>query len=102
MGTMIQATCTCGYTSDVLLEGCGMAGPHTCRELGRCDYCREVVSIIAGSVRPRCPKCRRKVVVLTSAEGAGDGLPNQWPSPPVGCPRCHHATMRLEMAGLWD
>ena len=74
-----------------------MAGPHTCRDLGRCDRCQEVVSVTAGSVRPRCPKCRRKVVALTSVEGAGGRLPNQWPSPVVGCPRC--ARERAERVG---
>lgn len=102
MGTMIQATCICGYTSDLLLEGCGMAGPETCSDLARCDHCREVVSVYVDSVRKRCRTCRRKVVVLSSAEWTADTVPKTWPATGVECPRCHQPTMQLEMAGLWD
>ena len=102
MGTMIQATCACGYASDVLLEGCGMAGPQTCSDLARCDHCREVVTVYTGSVRRRCRKCRRKVVVMSSAERTADTFEKTWPAADLECPRCHQLTMRLEMVGLWD
>jgi hypothetical protein len=39
MGRVIKAKCPCGYVSGNLFEGCGMAGPETCRNLARCDRC---------------------------------------------------------------
>jgi hypothetical protein len=36
MGAMFEAQCICGYASETLLEGCGMAGPDSCRDLARC------------------------------------------------------------------
>lgn len=102
MGNMVEASCGCGYTSDLLLEGCGMLGSESCRDLARCDHCREVVSIRATSTRRRCPRCRRKVVVLRSPDDSDDERRPELPTTGEECPRCHRPTMRLEMAGLWD
>ena len=100
MGTMYQAECVCGYASGFLSEGCGMAGLS--RDLGRCDHCQEMVSIPALSVRRRCPKCRRKVVVLKNVNTDDDETTRAGALAGLECPRCHQLTMRLEVAGVWD
>lgn len=102
MGSMIQATCTCGYQSEVLLEGGGMAGPQTSRDLARCVHCREIVSIRAGGTRPRCPTCRRHVVVMPPSQGDEDAYGNERPAVPAECPRCHQPRLVLDEVGVWD
>lgn len=100
MGDMVLATCTCGYASEVLLDGCGwnVGGG---RELARCEHCHDVVSVPSRATRKRCPRCRRKVDLLPADERDDSERGN---APRVGleCPLCHQSTMRLEMAGLWD
>jgi DNA-directed RNA polymerase subunit RPC12/RpoP len=101
MGSIFEAHCLCGYGSGELLEGCGMAGPQSCRDLARCDHCKEIVSIRANSGRPRCPQCRHKVSVLHLGEAGAGGSSAEGPMA-LECPRCHRSTMRLAEAGLWD
>src|SRR5688572_18725933 len=102
MGSIFEAQCLCGYISGELLEGCGMAGPQSCRDLARCDHCKEIVSIRANSERPRCPKCRRKVFVL-DLEQSNEGKPSTCGGTSgLECPRCHRSTMHLEESGIWD
>jgi len=102
MGNIFEAECSCGYVSDSLFEGCGMAGPQSCRDLARCDHCKKIVSIRADSERPRCPECRRKVFVL-DVERGNIGEPSTGGAPKgLECPRCHRSTMHLVEAGLWD
>jgi hypothetical protein len=102
MGAMFEAQCDCGYASATLFEGCGMAGPDSCRDLARCGHCREIVSIRSSSARRRCPACRRVVHVLTIDRstifetGPTTGLEN------LECPRCGKPTMVLAEVGLWD
>ena len=102
MGAMFEAQCTCGYASETLFEGCGMAGHDTCRDLARCGHCREIVSIRSSNARRRCPTCRRVVQVLTIEhqtiveEKPTTGLLN------LECPRCGNSTMMLTEVGVWD
>jgi hypothetical protein len=102
MGSMYEAQCPCGYASDTLFEGCGMAGPDTCRNLARCHHCQEIVSIGSSSARPRCPKCRRKVQVITIEPTAL--VDSQSVPGPVKleCPRCGNSTLVLAELGCWD
>lgn len=93
MGDVYNAVCQCGYTADDLLAGSGMAGPESDCELGRCEHCREVVSVSANDVRHRCPTCGRKVVLIDR---------RQLEKMPQVCPRCTSASMRVTHVGLWD
>jgi DNA-directed RNA polymerase subunit RPC12/RpoP len=102
MGNIFEAECSCGYVSEGLEEGCGMAGPQSCRDLARCDQCKEIVSVPANCVRPRCPKCRHKVVVLDIEQANADERSTSRMLMDFECPRCHRSTMRLTEAGLWD
>ena len=102
MGSIFLAQCLCGYLSEDLPEGCGMAGPESKCDLAQCDRCKEVFSIRANSKRPRCPKCRHKVSVLdTEQASAGERSVGRVPRG-LECPRCHELTVHLVEAGLWD
>ena len=61
MGDVYNAFCPCGYRAEDLLAGSGMAGPESDCELGRCESCREIVSISSNDVRHRCPNCHQKI-----------------------------------------
>ena len=102
MGTIFEAQCTCGYASETLLKGCGMAGHDSCRELGRCEHCREIVSVRSSNVRRRCPKCRRVVQVITMEQQKISELEPTRASANLECPRCGKSTMVLAEVGLWD
>jgi len=99
---MFEATCTCGYNSGVLFDGCGMAGEKSNRALARCDHCRQIVSIPDTGGRHRCPTCRRKVVVLPVPSNILGERPRADPFGPLECPQCQRVAMRLVHAGLWD
>ena len=100
MGTMYIATCPCGYKSGELLEGCGMAGVDSCHDLARCDNCHTIFSIRSSSVRHRCPRCSRKVQIISIDE---EMINNAHSSPlTFHCPQCGNFTMKLHEVGLWD
>lgn len=102
MGSIFLAQCSCGYVSEDLPEGYGMAGPESERAVAQCDLCKEVVSIRVNSKRPRCPSCRHTVSVLdTGQAAAGKPSTGQFPRG-LECPRCHEFTVHLVEAGLWD
>lgn len=96
MGTMFEARCPCGYTSDSLLEGCGISGPDGCRDLARCESCREIVSIRSSALARGCPSCRSEVEVIAIEEES--------PAEPArsSCPRCAQETLALISVGEWD
>ena len=100
MGTILRAECPCGFTSDPLFEGCGFAGPESCRDVAHCPRCKTFVSIRAGAQRRRCPRCRRVVAVVSFDETVGSEAVLR--TPPVDCPACGRQTMRLTEVGLWD
>jgi hypothetical protein len=102
MGAMFEAQCPCGYASETLFEGCGMAGPDTCRDLARCGHCREIVSIRSSSVRRRWPACRRAVQLLTIEHQTIFDTQPTTGLVDLECPRCGQPTMVLAEVGLWD
>ncbi len=100
MGDMVQASCPCGYESEMLFDGCGW-NVDGCRQRARCEHCHDVVSVLSRAARKRCPSCRRAVVLLPNDDRddsqRGDALRMD-----LECPRCHQPSMRLETTGLWD
>jgi hypothetical protein len=102
MGSMVTAACHCGYSSDVLSEGCGFDGPRSCWSLARCGHCKEIVSVRSRGARPICPKCRRSVVLMRSPELGAGALTGDLPATGVECPRCGAHSMTLDEVGLWD
>jgi len=102
MGNLLEAHCSCGYAVGDLAEGCGMSGPESCRDLARCDHCQEFVSIRSSNSRRRCPRCRRKVFLVTveSAKRLNPQVTSEFER--VQCPRCGKLTAELTMVGIWD
>lgn len=92
MGSIVEAHCSCGYSSGPLLEGCGRAGPQTCCVLARCDRCQEVVSVKDGTTL--CRKCGSPLALLELGWRRLCALHQ--------CPRCRKAALSLTAAGIWD
>lgn len=93
MGRILHASCNCGYASEELHEGGGMAGVG--RDLAACANCRGIVDIRETTGRRRCPKCRRAVTVINVPEEPGNSLfdhvqPEE-PAAALTCPRCGKA-----------
>ena len=93
MGDVYNAFCPCGYRAEDLFAGSGMAGPESDCELGRCDSCRELVSISSNDVRHRCPNCHQKVSLLDRRNIEETAQT---------CPRCTTSSLKLKHVGLWD
>jgi hypothetical protein len=86
MGTIVQATCSCGYCSDDLFIGHGIA-PGPPHALATCRHCREMLSIREG--RRQCPRCRKRLDTLgiEDVDALIAGLE---------CPRCGKPTLAIE------
>ena len=93
MGDVYLALCPCGYQADDLLVGSGMAGPESDCELGRCEHCRQIVSVNSNDVRHRCPSCGQKVALIDRRH-LGEV--------PQVCPKCAAPSLALQHVGLWD
>ena len=93
MGDIYKASCPCGYQVEDLFAGSGMAGAEADSELGRCEHCREIVTVSSNDVRRRCPKCHQKVFLL-DRRGMDETT--------VMCPRCSAKSLQLHHVGLWD
>ena len=102
MGYLLEAHCGCGYAASDLVEGCGMSGPESCRNVARCDHCQEFVSIRSSNGRRRCPNCRRKVHVVTVERAKNFNPQAASEFERVQCPRCGKVTTELTMSALWD
>lgn len=90
MGEIYQAKSHCGYKSDTLLEGCGMAGPASCQSLAVCESCSCIVSVQSSNLKHRCPKCSRGVQIIKDE------------SVPQRCFKCGKTNMKLHLIGMWD
>ena len=93
MGDVYSALCACGYKSEDLLAGSGMSGPESDCELGRCDRCKEIVSVDSNDVRHRCPACGQRVTLIDRRHV--DEATHV-------CPRCTTPSLHLKHVGLWD
>src|SRR5689334_21936725 len=100
MGEILYVQCSCGYESDDLHVGCGMAGHDWCRELATCAHCREVVTV-RSTRRQRCPQCRRQIVLVQVPQLATGGRNDPVPLDAL-CPQCGKSEMRATEIGLWD
>ena len=93
MGDVYRASCACGYKAEDLLAGSGMAGPESDCEIGRCDRCREMVSVSLNDVRHRCPNCGEKATLVDR---------RHLDQTAHVCPRCTASSLKLAHVGLWD
>lgn len=93
MGDVYHAACVCGYKAEDLLAGSGMAGRESDCELGRCEHCREIVSVSSNDVRHLCPSCGKKVSLIDRRD---------LDETAQVCPRCTTTSLQLTHVGLWD
>ena len=87
MGTIVQATCSCGYSSEDLFIGHGIA-PGPSRALAMCRHCREMLAVREG-LRRQCPRCRKRIEPL-GIEDVDDVVAG------LECPRCGRPTLAIE------
>jgi DNA-directed RNA polymerase subunit RPC12/RpoP len=102
MGDVLRTECRCGYQSDDLYLGPGMAGPETKRVLGQCSGCHRIVAVLASSKRPRCPVCRRKIVLVKRGDLSGDGLNQTREVASLTCPNYGAKAVELNVVGMLD
>lgn len=62
MGTMVRAVCTCGYEYSFLQGGGFLDFLEVDKEPALCSNCHRLVVVNYISKRPRCPRCRRKII----------------------------------------
>jgi len=120
VGSVLKATCVCGFASDDVFAGGGMdnftttcMAPALCRECGRLI----VSSYLAD--RPCCRVCGEPVTFYDDASLRSDpsGPPPEhvftWniiarsrtlvlPDADYLCPCCDEMSMRFECVGMWD
>jgi predicted RNA-binding Zn-ribbon protein involved in translation (DUF1610 family) len=103
MGSLLLATCTCGYEKETA-SGAGMRMTFSAPAL--CPSCEQVITLhsegiifdpIAGLEPDRCPTCQ--TLAKTYDLGPGDDLDADLMHP---CPKCGQKEMRFVSIGLWD
>ena len=118
MGSVITATCKCGYKTDRLFLGSGMSGY---KEIfpAICSHCKIVVAIDYFNNTSQCPTCKKIVTFyndnkLKSNEeverntgdvfswGITDNTILKLPNIHYLCPRCGQYGLKFEHTGYWD
>jgi Zn finger protein HypA/HybF involved in hydrogenase expression len=97
MGTIVEATCECGYRSGMLAVGVGMRGPSPRSAVAICRRCPADVTVNADAARKRCPKCRGPVELVSASASSLDDVKQL-----LECPRCGQSRLELVEAGCWD
>lgn len=118
MGSMVLASCDCGYSAEMPLGGGMMNFDSLCAFPAYCRDCREMhgVNLLASPVA--CRRCGGVDVVpyddesLVGVRGDSevfswrvDGLRGHVPRLTDGryfCPGCRQMGLRFREAGLWD
>lgn len=121
MGSSLIASCPCGYSSEELAVGGGMADFQTyCGAPALCETCRAVVVVNYLDDQPVCPTCTEPVTFYDAPAlrrsprrvSSKTPLVFSWkvkkgtfklPDTEYRCPRCGGVKMRFSDAGLcWD
>jgi RNA polymerase subunit RPABC4/transcription elongation factor Spt4 len=111
MGSIVHATCACGF-NDVVIVGAGRMNYRT--ESKFPFYCKAcgLVSVNITTKELKCPDCHSKEVQPYGRKPISNPKKNndylQW-GPQYGaaasghlCPACKKKTMSFQMAGLFD
>ena len=118
MGSILVAECTCGYKSDFMGLGGGMADFEArCNVPVVCFACGILfVRNMLSKNNIRCPRCRKKGVILGNFsqphEEMGEPPIFNWllddnkefilPETSDSCPKCKQKKMRFINSGEWD
>lgn len=114
MGTMIQAKCECGFSSDEIFQGSGMIETRKDMEPAYCEKCHRLVVLNYLDLKPHCPHCRSEVrfynnpsLQRTPNKKKTDNEFIRWgnfllPDAEYLCPQCGKMTMRFLVIGNWD
>lgn len=119
VGTMIAASCNCGYENNALAVGGGtLSFMEHCAAPALCTTCREVVTIDLMDSDATCPSCGGAPTPygdssLGAAKTVHDGPAIKWNLPDASsfeldhegvytCPRCLQASMSFADVGCFD
>lgn len=119
MGSAVNATCTCGLATQVLVGGGMLTFETTCYFPCHCRQCRNVVQVNLLGSKKQCPHCRaRHVIPYDSPElsgSPGKEVIAEWnvedrlgrnlalTDGTYECPRCETMSLRFSCGGVcWD
>ncbi len=120
MGSIIMASCECGYLSPHLYVGGGFIDQDKLKAPALCSKCNIVIERDYLKSPAKCPKCRRKVKfyndpeLQSSSEEVNEGYNLfEWHMGDSGkdfflpdisylCPVCGQMKMKFLNCGCWD
>ena len=97
MGSILQAKCSCGFTSKEMHVGCGEMSAHAYVPVA-CSNCKNMwVKNMSKKIHP-CNKCGSDLLFYNDLSLEGIKSPKM----KYRCPSCGKIEMEFEMHGLWD
>ena len=124
MGTLLKASCECGFEVDSIFLGFGMLGESKfCYAPAVCLDCNKFLEKDYYKNYSKCPVCRKKVIFYNNpivqknkskqddnVEDIGAlswGMPGdekyfELPDTDYYCPACGRMTMKFTFVGEWD
>jgi ribosomal protein L37AE/L43A len=117
LGTIIRASCECGFQSSEIYAGGGFMSGSTCNVPAFCPKCKEMVVANYSKKAVRCPECHGKLVFYDDPslreahadiifDWGGSGIDDRWASYLYNtnylCPKCGRMKMRFSDVGMWD
>lgn len=119
-GTILKASCPCGFHVDNIMAGGGMANFKTlCAAPAYCAACKKLEILNYLDDDPKCAACAGKPVFYNDPSlqeklppGAKPGTIFSWNTDKKGtfslpdvnylCPQCGKMTLRFVQSGFWD
>jgi hypothetical protein len=114
MGTMIQAQCKCGYSSDIIFQGGGFETfMEKDMEPAYCEKCQRLIVLNYKESNPRCSQCLGEVKFYSDSslqKKPGKKIKENHISsrdfllPKINylCPQCGKIKMKFYYVGDWD
>jgi len=119
-GTILKASCPCGFHADNIMAGGGMANfKALCAAPAYCAACKKLEILNYLDDDPKCAACAGKPVFYNDPSlqeklppGAKPGIIFSWNTDKKGtfslpnvnylCPQCGKMTLRFVQSGFWD
>ena len=119
-GTILKASCPCGYRLNNIYAGGGFANFRTvCAVPAHCATCKTMEIVNWLDDAPKCGTCRERPVFYNDPSlqeklpaGSKPKIVFSWNTDKKGefvlpdinyrCPRCGRLTLRFTMTGMWD